>query len=99
MSENQISSWCETLRLVPVRWRADFVRFVEEGEASEEFIALLEHNTDCRTACEQAFRADCMIVQLLNALGEEYEPDGLPGLPDTHRPARRGSRSIVFGNP
>jgi hypothetical protein len=81
MSENHISSWCETLRLVPVQWRADFVRFIEEGEASQEFITFLEDNTDCRSACEQAFRADCTILQLLNALGE-HDLDGLGSGPN-----------------
>jgi len=78
MSENEVGSLCEALRSVPVQWRADFVRFVEEGEGTNEFFVFLEQNAESRRACEMALRADHEILLLLEpaaelAIGEEVD--------------------------
>lgn len=51
-------AYCEALRLVPVEWRGEFTRFLEEGEAGPAFLAFLEESEDCRRACEMVLRAD-----------------------------------------
>jgi hypothetical protein len=52
------ASWQEALKLVPPCWRIEFARFLEEGEASDKFLAFLGQDADCRQACELVLRAD-----------------------------------------
>jgi hypothetical protein len=75
MSESEMGYWCEALELVPMQWQADFIRFIEDGEASGEFFAFLESDAECRRACEMAFRADHAILRLINAVGDPNQPD------------------------
>lgn len=63
MSER--GSLCEALKYVPVQWRADFVRFTEDGEASDQFLAFLEQSADVRRACEMVLDADFKTTRLL----------------------------------
>jgi hypothetical protein len=73
MSEYAVGSICEALQFVPVRWLADFVQFVEEGEASDEFLAFLECNAECVRACEIVLRADNPISWVLEVCAEPSE--------------------------
>jgi hypothetical protein len=45
----------ELLHLVDSRWHGDFVRFIETGDASEEFLAFMDRDPDCQRAVETAF--------------------------------------------
>jgi hypothetical protein len=65
MSPIPVASWCAAMKLVPEPWRMDFCRFIEEGEASDEFIAFLEQDQQCRNACEMVLRADQEMVQVI----------------------------------
>ena len=72
MFQGKKASWCEVMKLVPACWRADFCRFIEEGEASDRFLAFLEEDERCRRACEMVLRADEAMVRLLaEAVPEE----------------------------
>jgi hypothetical protein len=70
MSKNEVGSLCEAMRAVPTQWQAEFVRFVEEGEGSDEFIAFLEHDAPARSACEMALQNDTTILCILDASAE-----------------------------
>jgi hypothetical protein len=67
MSEIELSCLYEALKSIPVQWRAEFVRFVEEGEANPDFLAVLEENFQLRHLCETVLRADSTVLELLNA--------------------------------
>lgn len=67
MSQTQKAVWCESLKLVPAKWRGEFCRFVEEGEASDEFLAFLQQDVDCRRACEIVFRSDEELGRIIKA--------------------------------
>jgi hypothetical protein len=58
MSLSEKAPWHQALKLVPARWRIDFVRFLEEGEANDDFLAFLVEDANCRQACELVLRAD-----------------------------------------
>lgn len=76
-------SLCEALKYVPVEWRADFVRFTEDGEASDQFLAFLEQSADVRRACELVLDADRKTTRLFQrAFG-------------VGKPAAAGSRCAV----
>lgn len=60
-------AWCAAMKLVPSRFRADFCRFIEEGEANDEFLKALERDPRCRQACEIMFRSDALFSQALAA--------------------------------
>ena len=78
MSQTQQTAWCEALKLVPARWRGEFCRFIEEGEAGDEFLAFLEQDAGCRRACEMVLRADDEMARLIRAAAE---PEGVPPVP------------------
>ena len=40
----------ETLWLVKQKWHSDFLKFIETGEASEEFLDYLDSNSDAQRA-------------------------------------------------
>jgi hypothetical protein len=65
--------FCEALKLVPRQWRGEFTRFVDEGEASAEFLAYLDQDGDCRQACEMVFRADNFTAEVLAAADSPAE--------------------------
>jgi hypothetical protein len=75
MPENEMGVVCEALKLVPAQWRADFVKFVEDGEGSDKFLAFLEENADCRRACEQVLRADRAVLPILDLAMEPRRAD------------------------
>lgn len=71
MSQNeQTQTWCDALRLVPARWRAAFCQFIDEGEASEDFLAYLAADENCRQACEIVLRADKEMTAVFAAIAE-----------------------------
>jgi hypothetical protein len=65
-------SWCKALKLVAEEWRTEFCRFIEQGEASAEFMFFLEHDEKCRQACERILRADRGMAQ---AIAIAVEPE------------------------
>jgi hypothetical protein len=69
-----VDSMCEALKLVPAQWRAEFVRFIEEGECSQGFRRFLEQNADCRRACELVLRADHVTARLIKEAIESVFP-------------------------
>lgn len=64
------------LPLVPVRWREEFRRFVQTGEASPEFLAELDQNPELQRPAQIAFEESCEeFVDFVNALhGETEDP-------------------------
>ena len=75
MSLNRAMCLCEVLKLVPAHWRGDFCQFVEEGEASKDFMEFLEQDSDCRRACEMVLRADRLTARLI-AAAAKLAPQG-----------------------
>src|SRR5689334_7329140 len=79
-----VVAWCEALNMVPEEWRTEFCRFVEDGDASEHFIAFLQQDAACRRACEIVLRADQQMARVISMAIEDapYEPpDTLLGQP------------------
>ena len=58
MEKPMKDAWCAAMKVVPSRWRVEFCRFMERGEASEEFLAFLEQDVRCQEACELILRSD-----------------------------------------
>jgi hypothetical protein len=68
--------WCDVLKVIPAKWRGQFCRFVEEGEASDEFMAFLADSSECRHACERILRVDRATSQMIAAAMESEEESG-----------------------
>jgi hypothetical protein len=84
MSQHETMSLCEALKSVPVRWRAEFIRLLEEGEAGGDFLSFLEQDEKCRLACEAVLRADEATAQLIRgAFAQSGHPTELPALPSS----------------
>ncbi len=80
MSPIPAVSWCAAMKLVPEEWRMEFCRFIEDGDASAEFIVFLEQDRQCRRACEMVLRADVEMAQLIGYVVEsEREPQEAVG--------------------
>ena len=58
----------DLLKNVDRRWHGDFLRFVETGEAGEQFLDYLNHNKGGQQAVEMAFSAQ---AQAFQGLAEE----------------------------
>ena len=71
MPQNEAGCWCEAFKLVPRHLRMEFMRFIEEGEASEDFLSLLGSSPEYRQACELVFRADTDMAAVIAAGGGE----------------------------
>lgn len=55
--------------------QCEFTRLVEEGEASDAFLALLDSDPDCRRACEMVLRADRDLPRLVSDETEGVSED------------------------
>ena len=62
MAWNNNNAWFDAMLMVPPEWRAEFCRFAETGEASEEFLAFAGGNDQCRQALEKSLRGDTAIA-------------------------------------
>jgi hypothetical protein len=62
MAETNKKAWFDAMLQVPPEWRAEFCRFAETGEASEQFLAFVTDNDQCRQALEKALRGDTSIA-------------------------------------
>ena len=51
----------EALKKIPQEWHAEFITFIDTGEASKEFLAYLENSKECSDACEMVLRADTIL--------------------------------------
>jgi hypothetical protein len=86
MARDDQNAWFDAMLMVPPEWRAEFSRFAETGEASDEFLSFAAGNHRCREALEKALRADSAIVAFIKiACGE---PEGRAARP---RSARDGN--------
>lgn len=47
----------ELAKLVNPHWQGAFLRFIESGEAEEDFLAYLDQDEDCQKAVDLAFTA------------------------------------------
>lgn len=65
--------YCEALKLVPREWRGEFTRFVDEGEASAEFLAYLDTSDDCQQAIETVLRADADTAAIFERTATEVK--------------------------
>jgi hypothetical protein len=61
------------------RWHEDFSRFIETGEASEEFLNFLDHDEPCQKAVKAAFTKQAKafenLARALRVLHTTVEPD------------------------
>jgi hypothetical protein len=62
MARDKNNDWFEAMLMVAPEWRAEFCRFAETGEASDEFLAFAAGNDRCRQALEQMLRGDAAIA-------------------------------------
>ena len=62
MARNNNNAWFDAMMMVSPEWRAEFCRFAETGEASDEFLAFAAGNDQCRQALEKARRGDTSIA-------------------------------------
>ncbi len=62
---------------VPARWREAFLRFIDTGEAEDEFLDYLDNDPVCQAAVEEAFTAQAaafeQLAGILNGSAEEQE--------------------------
>lgn len=70
MSEREPITCLSMLDLVPLRWWTEFKRFVQEGEASNEFLEFYETSEACQKAFDLVLRQDPVMKALLAVLGE-----------------------------
>jgi hypothetical protein len=61
----------EAMKTVSAKWWAEFQRFVQCGEASEEFLAFLEQSEECRAACDAILEADDGMSAIIELAQEE----------------------------
>ena len=72
MARDDQNAWFDAMVMVPPAWRAEFCRFAETGDASNEFLAFAAGNQRCREALEKALRADSAIAAFLRiACGQQ----------------------------
>lgn len=71
MSDNELVAWREALNRIPSKWIAEFTSLVEDGQASDEFLAFFEANVDCQRAFEQVLRSDAVSRKLAHLFDEE----------------------------
>ncbi|MBX9679121.1 MAG: hypothetical protein K2X38_10195 [Gemmataceae bacterium] len=67
MSAIELASWHEAIRQIPAEWIAEFVRLVEEGQASQAFLEFFEKSPECKHAFETVMRSDEEIAELVRA--------------------------------
>lgn len=75
MSERETITCRSMLNLVPLRWWTEFKRFVEEGEASAEFLVFFETSDGCQRAIEMILRDDPIMNALVAAIKESPDQD------------------------
>jgi hypothetical protein len=75
MSERERITCRSMLKHVPLRWWPDFKRFVQEGEASAEFLEFYEGDQACQRAFEMVLRRDPIMKALEAALKEIPEEE------------------------
>lgn len=51
------------MQLVAPRFRAEFLQFIEAGEASAEFLAYLDRDEDCQDAIELALAEQTDVIR------------------------------------
>ena len=74
----------EHLQNVDRRWHSEFLRFVETGEAGDEFLQYLNDNKGGQQAVEMAFNAQATAFEdLAEELKKGPQPLGSPGTPGT----------------
>jgi hypothetical protein len=71
MSEKEMTTWGKALKLVPVKWLAEFTRLVEEGDASDEFMKYFEASDDCRRAFDLILRGDLLVSEMVKASADD----------------------------
>lgn len=59
---------------VPDAWRKEFVRFVESGDASDEFLDFLDSDPACQEVVEEAFAQQAAAFERLAAELRVPEP-------------------------
>ena len=52
-------------RLIALRWREDFIRFIQDGTASKEFLNYLDSDKKCQQAVDMAFEIQAEAIQSL----------------------------------
>ena len=67
MAENQNHFWNEAIRLIPMKWRAEFCCFMDDGKASPEFLRFLDSSPNAQKACELICRNDEFMRQVLSS--------------------------------
>lgn len=48
--------------LVDPRWHEEFLKFVDSGDASDEFLDYLEDSEDCRKAMDMVFESQAQAL-------------------------------------
>lgn len=70
----------EVLQNVDPRWHEQFVRFVDSGEASDEFLQFLDTDEPCQQAVETAFQVQAAgVAKAVAALRRRDDAQTFPG--------------------
>ncbi len=80
MARDNDNTWFDAMLMVPPEWRAEFCRYAETGEASEEFLAFAADNDQCRQALRKALRSDTAIAAFMKIACGQHE--GMSTRPD-----------------
>ena len=75
----------ELLKMIDGNWHGEFVRFVQEGEASDDFLAYLDANRDCQKAVDMAFEAQARGLEDLGQALCAHVPVEEDGEPDVQK--------------
>ena len=73
MSNQELLSYRDALNLVPMMWIPEFTRFVEEGEASDEFMDFFRDDANCQRAFETILKSDRFVAELVRLAGRPVE--------------------------
>lgn len=60
------------------RWRQEFLRFIETGDASEEFLTYMDQDPACQAAVEAAFSEQAAAFESLSRDLRTAAPDASP---------------------